>query len=66
MRPGFFFGFAFLADIGLLSLATMRPNPARIAAPAGSAIFALLAAWTAGYLTHVFSGGRSALICFSP
>ena len=51
-RPGFFFGFSFLADIGLLALAMWRPNPARIAAPAGVAIFALLSAWTAAYLTH--------------
>ena len=52
MRPGFFFSFAFLADIGLLFLATMRPNPARIAGPAGAVVFALLAAWTAKYLEH--------------
>jgi len=52
MRPGFFFGFAFLADLGLLALAMWRPNPARIAAPAGAAVFALLSAWTAGYLQH--------------
>ena len=51
-RPGFFFGFTFLADLGLLTLAMMRPNPARIAAPVGAAVFALLAAWTAGYLQH--------------
>lgn len=51
-RPAFFFAFAFLADIGLLFLATMRPNPSRIAAPAGSVVFALLASWTAGYLQH--------------
>ena len=52
MRPGFFFSFAFLADIGLLFLATMRPNPARIAGPAGAVVFALLAGWTAKYLEH--------------
>lgn len=52
LRPGFFFGFTFLADIGLLALAMWRPNPARIAAPAGTAVFALLSAWTVQYLTH--------------
>ncbi|MDQ6861663.1 MAG: DUF2339 domain-containing protein [Verrucomicrobiota bacterium] len=51
-RTGFFFGFTFLADIGLLALAMWRPNPARIAALAGTAVFALLSAWTASYLTH--------------
>jgi hypothetical protein len=51
-RPGFFLGFAFLADIGLLFLATMRPNPARIAGPAATAVFTLLAVWTAKYLEH--------------
>ena len=52
LRPGFFFGFLFLADIGLLALALLRPNPSRIAAAAGAAVFALLAAWTVGYLRN--------------
>ena len=51
-RPGYFFGFTFLADIGLLALALSRKHPARIAAPAGSIIFLLLASWTALYLRH--------------
>ncbi len=51
-RPGFFFGFTFLADLGLLALAMLRPSPARLAAPAGAAVFTLLAVWTAGYLRH--------------
>ena len=49
-RSAFFFGFVFLADAGLLALALTRANPARIAALTGAAVFALLAAWTAGYL----------------
>ena len=49
-RPGFFFGFTFLADIGLLALAMQRRHPARIAAPAGAAVFTLFAIWTAAYL----------------
>ena len=49
-RPGFFFAVTFLADVGLLALAMWRPNPSRIAAPAGAAIFALLSAWTVAYL----------------
>src|SRR3712207_8983135 len=36
-RPGSFFGFTFLADVGLLALAMWRPNPSRIAAPTGVA-----------------------------
>ncbi|HEV3408987.1 MAG TPA: DUF2339 domain-containing protein, partial [Chthoniobacterales bacterium] len=28
-RPGFFFGFTFLVDVGLLALALLRPNPSR-------------------------------------
>ncbi|MGI9086961.1 MAG: DUF2339 domain-containing protein [Chthoniobacterales bacterium] len=51
-RPAFLFSFIFLADIELLALAMTRPNPARIAGPAGAVVFALLAAWTAGYLRH--------------
>ncbi|MGZ4985362.1 MAG: DUF2339 domain-containing protein, partial [Chthoniobacterales bacterium] len=51
-RPGYFFGFTFLADIGLLALALSRKNPARIAAPAGSVVFLLLASWTALFLQH--------------
>ncbi|MEP6955572.1 MAG: DUF2339 domain-containing protein [Chthoniobacterales bacterium] len=51
LRPGFFFGFNFLADAGLLALAMMRPNPARIAAAAGSALFLILSAWTGLYLS---------------
>ncbi|MDQ6622139.1 MAG: DUF2339 domain-containing protein, partial [Verrucomicrobiota bacterium] len=38
-RPGYFFGYTFMADIGLLALALTRKNPARIAAPAGSVVF---------------------------
>src|SRR5450755_228854 len=51
-RPGYFFGFTFLADIGLLALALSRKNPARIAAPAGSIVFILLASWTGFFLRH--------------
>lgn len=51
-RPGFFFGYTFLADLGLLALALKLKNPARVAAPAGSVTFAILAAWTAGTLNH--------------
>ncbi len=51
LRPGFFFGFTFLADIGLLALALLRPNPSRIAAAAGTATFLILSAWTGWYLT---------------
>ncbi|MBA3762180.1 MAG: DUF2339 domain-containing protein [Chthoniobacterales bacterium] len=51
-RPAFLFSFTFLADIGLLALATTRANPSRIAGPAGAVVFALLAAWTSQYLTH--------------
>ncbi|MFN2509222.1 MAG: DUF2339 domain-containing protein, partial [Chthoniobacterales bacterium] len=51
-RPGFIFGFVFLADIGLLALAMQRPNPARIAAPAGAAVFVILGAWTTWQLKH--------------
>ncbi|HEV3409272.1 MAG TPA: DUF2339 domain-containing protein, partial [Chthoniobacterales bacterium] len=51
-RPGFFFGFTFSVDVGLLALALLRPNPSRIAGAAGGAVFALLAAWTVGYLRH--------------
>ena len=66
MRPGFFLGFAFLADIGLLFLATMRPNPARIAGPAATAVFALLAVWTAKYLEHdLLWWGLGAYIIFA-
>ena len=50
--PVFFLSFVFLADIGLLCLATMRPNPARIAGPAAAAVFSLLAVWTGKYLQH--------------
>ncbi|HMJ05528.1 MAG TPA: DUF2339 domain-containing protein [Chthoniobacterales bacterium] len=49
-RAGFFFGFAFLADIGLLALAMLRPNPARLAAAAGAAMFLILSLWTGWYL----------------
>ena len=45
-RPGFFFGFNFLADLGLLALALRRPNPARIAAAAGAVVFVILSVWT--------------------
>ena len=51
-RPGFFFGFMFLADVGLLALALNRPNPARIASAAGAIVFTLLASWTAIYLDN--------------
>jgi hypothetical protein len=51
-RPGFFFGYTFLADLGLLALAFQRPNPSRIAGPAGSLVFAIFAAWTASTLNH--------------
>ncbi|MEP6821024.1 MAG: DUF2339 domain-containing protein, partial [Chthoniobacterales bacterium] len=53
-RPGFFFGFIFLADIGLLALALRRPNPARIAAASGAALFVILSAWTGLYLNDQF------------
>lgn len=53
-RPGFFFGFTFLADIGLLALALNRRNPTRIASAAGAIVFAILASWTAGYLENRF------------
>lgn len=49
-RPGFLFGYIFLADLGLLALAMMRPNPARIAGPAGVGVFLILSAWTGWYL----------------
>ncbi len=49
-RPGYFFGYTFLADIGLLALALSRKHPARISAPSGSIIFLLLASWTALFL----------------
>ncbi len=52
VRPGFFFSFVFLADIGLLALAPTRPNPSRIAGAAGAVVFALLAAWTSEFLGH--------------
>lgn len=52
--PGFFFSFTFLADIGLLALALVRPNPARIASAAGVIVFAVLASWTAVYLENRF------------
>ncbi len=51
-RPGYFFGYVFLADIGLLALAVTRKNPARIAAPVGSVVFLILAGWTAQFLDH--------------
>ncbi|MDQ2658823.1 MAG: DUF2339 domain-containing protein [Verrucomicrobiota bacterium] len=51
-RPAFLFSFVFLADIGLLAMAMTRPNPARIAGPAGAVVFGFLAAWTALYLRH--------------
>ena len=53
-RPGFFFAFTFLADIGLLALALRRRNPERIASASGALVFALLASWTAGYLENRF------------
>ena len=53
-RPAFFFGFIFLADIGLLALALRRPDSARIAGAAGAIVFTLLASWTAGYLENRF------------
>ena len=53
-RPGFFFGFVFLADIGLLALALLRKNPARIAAAAGAAVFVILSSWTALFLRDDF------------
>ncbi len=49
-RPGYFFGFNFLADIGLLALALRRPNPARIAAVAGAALFIIFSFWTSWFL----------------
>ncbi|MDQ3626743.1 MAG: DUF2339 domain-containing protein, partial [Verrucomicrobiota bacterium] len=49
-RARFFFGFTFLADVGLLALAVKRRNPARLAGLAGAAMFTILAAWTAAYL----------------
>ena len=49
-RPGFFFSFIFLADIGLLALALLRPNPGRIATGTGAAVFFILGAWTASIL----------------
>lgn len=49
-RPGFFFGFNFLADIGLLTLALRRPNPARIAAASGAALFIIFSFWTSWFL----------------
>ncbi|MEP6810065.1 MAG: DUF2339 domain-containing protein [Chthoniobacterales bacterium] len=50
LRPGFFFGFNFLADIGLLTLAFRRPNPSRIAAATGAIVFVTLSTWTGWYL----------------
>ncbi len=49
-RPGYFFGLVFLVDLGLLTLATWRPNPAQVAAPTGAIVFAILATWTGWYL----------------
>ena len=53
-RPGFFFGFNFLADLGLLALALRRPNPARIAAAAGAVVFVILSVWTTWFLRDDF------------
>jgi hypothetical protein len=53
-RPAFYFAFVFLADIGLLALALMCRNPARVASAAGAIVFAMLASWTAGYLENRF------------
>jgi uncharacterized membrane protein len=53
-RPPFIFGFTFLADIGLLALALLRPNPARIAAAAAAGVFLILSAWTTWNLRHEF------------
>ena len=53
-RPGFFLGFVFLADIGLLALALRRKNPARIAAAAGTCVFVILSSWTALFLRDDF------------
>lgn len=53
-RAGFFFAFAFLADLGLLALALKRSNPARIAGAAGAIVFTLLASWTVAYLDNRF------------
>lgn len=51
-RPGFFFGYTFLADIGLLALAMQRPNPSRVAGPTGTAVFTIFAVWTGTILDH--------------
>ena len=53
-QPAFIFGFTFLADLGLLLLAAMRPNPARIAAATGAAVFLILSTWTGWYLTNAY------------
>ena len=53
-RPAFFFSFVFLADVGLLALAMLRPYPARIASLAGAAVFAVLSGWTGWYLRDEF------------
>jgi uncharacterized membrane protein len=53
-RPAFIFGFTFLADVGLLALALLRPNPARIAGPASAGVFLILSAWTTWNLRHEF------------
>jgi uncharacterized membrane protein len=50
LQPLFFFSFLFLADIGLLALALRLTNPSRIAAPAGVAVFVVLAAWNGWFL----------------
>ncbi|CAN5508839.1 hypothetical protein BH18VER1_BH18VER1_19390 [soil metagenome] len=50
--PAFFFSYVFLADVGLLALAFLRPNPSRIAGVTGAAVFTILAGWTAGRLEH--------------
>jgi hypothetical protein len=53
-RPPFLFSFTFLADLGLLALALLRPNPARIAGPASAVVFLILSVWTGENLRHEF------------
>jgi len=50
-QPTLLFSFVFLADIGLLTLATAQRKPALLASAAGITVFAFFACWTGFYLT---------------
>jgi uncharacterized membrane protein len=50
-RPGFLFGYLFLAEAGLLGLAFLHARRDIVVPLAGGIVFLFLAMWTANYLT---------------